>query len=141
MSQAAVGEGAPGLLANRDFVRLFLAQAASLLGSGVTSVALEAAGGPLLAGLLIAAVGVRWALWADGLTSLVSALLVLVTGGPWVGLLAEHSAPAERGRAYTRPSSPERTLLALHLPRGRLCGEADRHGRSASRRQARFASC
>lgn len=36
----------------------------------------EAAGGPLLAGVLIAIAGVRWAFWFDGLTYLVSAILV-----------------------------------------------------------------
>lgn len=36
----------------------------------------EAAGGPLLAGVLIAMAGVRWAFWFDGLTYLVSAILV-----------------------------------------------------------------
>lgn len=41
------------------------------------TLAMEAALGPMFAGLLIAGVGVRWAFWADGLTYLASALLVL----------------------------------------------------------------
>lgn len=41
------------------------------------ALALEAALGPLLAGLLIATVGVRWTFWVDGATYLASALLVL----------------------------------------------------------------
>lgn len=45
------------------------------------ALALEAALGPLLAGLLIATVGVRWTFWVDGATYLASALLVL---GAWV---------------------------------------------------------
>lgn len=40
------------------------------------AVDLEAIAGPLVAGLLIAAVGVRWTFWFDGLTYLASALLV-----------------------------------------------------------------
>lgn len=36
----------------------------------------EAAGGPLVAGVLTAAGGARWALWFDGFTYLVSAILV-----------------------------------------------------------------
>ena len=40
------------------------------------AVDVEAAGGPLLAGILIALVGVRWAFWFDGVTYLASALLV-----------------------------------------------------------------
>jgi len=46
------------------------------------TLALEAALGPLLAGVLIAVVGVHWAFWADGLTYLVSALLVLAARVP-----------------------------------------------------------
>jgi NRE family putative nickel resistance protein-like MFS transporter len=42
------------------------------------TVDLEAAGGPLVAGILIATVGVRWTFWFDALTYLVSAGLVLV---------------------------------------------------------------
>ncbi|HEX6069650.1 MAG TPA: MFS transporter [Longimicrobiaceae bacterium] len=41
------------------------------------AVDLESAGGPLVAGVLIAVVGVQWTFWFDGLTYLVSALLVL----------------------------------------------------------------
>jgi NRE family putative nickel resistance protein-like MFS transporter len=41
------------------------------------ALALEAALGPLLAGLLIATIGVRWTFWVDGGTYLASALLVL----------------------------------------------------------------
>ncbi|HET8654629.1 MAG TPA: MFS transporter [Longimicrobiaceae bacterium] len=43
---------------------------------------LEAALGPLLAGVLIAWVGVRWAFWFDGLTYLASAALVLLSRVP-----------------------------------------------------------
>ena len=46
------------------------------------AVDLEAAGGPLVAGLLIAWVGVRWTFWFDGGTYLVSALLVLASRVP-----------------------------------------------------------
>jgi NRE family putative nickel resistance protein-like MFS transporter len=46
------------------------------------SVDLEAALGPLLAGVLIAWVGVRWAFWFDGLTYLLSAVLVLASRVP-----------------------------------------------------------
>lgn len=41
------------------------------------ALALEATLGPILAGLLIATVGVRWTFWVDGGTYLVSALFVL----------------------------------------------------------------
>jgi MFS transporter, NRE family, putaive nickel resistance protein len=40
------------------------------------AVDIEAAGGPLVAGILIAVIGVRWTFWFDGLTYLLSALLV-----------------------------------------------------------------
>lgn len=45
------------------------------------TLALEAALVPLLAGVLTASVGVHRAFWADGLTSLVSALLALAARG------------------------------------------------------------
>jgi MFS transporter, NRE family, putaive nickel resistance protein len=64
------------------------------------AVDLEAAGGPLVAGVLIALVGVKWTFWFDGLTYLVSALLVWSTRVP--------RAP--------RPTSP--------FPWGRVWGEA-----------------
>jgi NRE family putative nickel resistance protein-like MFS transporter len=41
------------------------------------AVDLEAVGGPLVAGVLIAAVGVRWSFWFDAATYIVSAALVL----------------------------------------------------------------
>lgn len=40
------------------------------------AVDVEAAGGPLVAGILIAVVGVKWAFWFDGLTYVASAILV-----------------------------------------------------------------
>lgn len=46
------------------------------------AVDLEAALGPLLAGVLMAWVGVRWAFWFDGATYLVSAALVLASRVP-----------------------------------------------------------
>lgn len=46
------------------------------------AVDLEAAGGPLVAGVLIALVGVKWTFWFDGLTYLASALLVWSTRVP-----------------------------------------------------------
>lgn len=46
------------------------------------ALALEATLGPLLAGLFIATVGVRWTFWVDGATYLVSALLVLASFVP-----------------------------------------------------------
>ena len=46
------------------------------------ALALEAALGPLLAGLFIAWIGVRWTFWVDGATYLVSALLVLASRVP-----------------------------------------------------------
>lgn len=46
------------------------------------AVDVEAAGGPLLAGLLIAMAGIRWAFWTDGLTYLVSAILVWQSSVP-----------------------------------------------------------
>ncbi len=46
------------------------------------TVDLEAAGGPLVAGILIAAVGVRWTFWFDALTYLISAALVIASRVP-----------------------------------------------------------
>lgn len=46
------------------------------------ALALEATLGPLLAGVFIAAVGVRWTFWVDGATYLVSALLLLASTVP-----------------------------------------------------------
>ncbi|MGH7519526.1 MAG: MFS transporter, partial [Gemmatimonadales bacterium] len=66
------------------------------------AVDLEAVGGPLVAGALIAAVGVRWTFWFDGLTYLVSAGLLLGTRVP------KRGAPAERIRA--RDLLPELSL-------------------------------
>lgn len=43
---------------------------------------LEAAGGPLIAGVLIALVGVRWAFWFDSVTYVASAVLVLQSHVP-----------------------------------------------------------
>jgi MFS transporter, NRE family, putaive nickel resistance protein len=44
--------------------------------------AVQGAVGPMLAGLFIALVGVRWTFWADGVTYLISALLVMVSAIP-----------------------------------------------------------
>ena len=75
----------PGrLLANRDFARLFAAQATSLVGSGVTSVALAT---------------FAYRLTGSDATVVVGTALTLVAI-PSVGLLAEHTEPEERGRAY-----------------------------------------
>jgi NRE family putative nickel resistance protein-like MFS transporter len=94
-----------GLWHNRDFVLLFGAQVISLLGSGVTTVALallaaevagvghaasdvravavsrvavdtEAALSPAVAAILLGAVGVRGLFWVDAASYLVSALLI-----------------------------------------------------------------
>lgn len=46
------------------------------------ALAVEAALGPMLAGILIATVGVRWTFWVDGATYLASALLVLGAAVP-----------------------------------------------------------
>ncbi|MBA3317307.1 MAG: MFS transporter, partial [Gemmatimonadales bacterium] len=53
------------------------------------AVDLESVGGPLVAGALIAAVGVRWTFWFDGLTYLISALLLLGTRIPRAAAAAE----------------------------------------------------
>lgn len=65
------------------------------------AVDLEAAGGPLVAGLLIAWVGVRWTFWFDAGTYLISALLVLASRVP--------SAPKPRDRFPWRAFVPQVT--------------------------------
>jgi MFS transporter, NRE family, putaive nickel resistance protein len=65
------------------------------------AVDLEAAGGPLVAGVLIAAVGVQWAFWFDGLTYIASALLVLASRVP--------SAPRPERPLGRRDFMPELT--------------------------------
>lgn len=65
------------------------------------AVDLEAAGGPLVAGLLIAWVGVRWTFWFDAGTYLVSALLVLASRVP--------SAPKPKDRFPWRDFVPQVT--------------------------------
>jgi NRE family putative nickel resistance protein-like MFS transporter len=65
------------------------------------AVDLESAGGPLVAAVLIAAVGVRWTFWFDAGTYLVSALLVLSSHVP--------SAPKPRERFPWRDFVPQVT--------------------------------
>src|SRR5215217_791729 len=75
----ARGEPAGSLAANRDFVRLFAAQLASLLGSGVTSVALAAFAYRLAGGNATVVVG----------TALTLRILAFVTLSPVAGVLAD----------------------------------------------------
>ena len=72
------------------------------------AVDVEAAGGPLVAGLLIALVGVRWAFWFDGLTYLASA--VLVWGTP-VPRAAKPTAPFPWSDLWSQVSLGTRILL------------------------------
>jgi MFS transporter, NRE family, putaive nickel resistance protein len=63
------------------------------------ALALEAAGGPLVAGLFIALIGVHWTFWVDGATYLISAALVLgsrvprapkpTAGFPWSNFVTQ----------------------------------------------------
>ena len=71
------------------------------------AVDLEAIGGPLVAGVLIAAVGVRWAFWFDGLTYVFSAILLLSTHLPRD---ADPAPAASRARLRWRALLPELTL-------------------------------
>src|SRR5215210_5808864 len=73
------GEPAGSLAANRDFRRLFAAQAASLVGSGVTSVALAAFAYQLAGRNATAVVGAALAL----------RILAFVTLSPVAGVLAD----------------------------------------------------
>src|SRR5215213_3202497 len=75
----ARGEPAGGLAANRDFVRLFAAQATSLVGSGVTSVALAAFAYRLTGQNATVVVG----------TALTLRILAYVTLSPAAGVLAD----------------------------------------------------
>jgi MFS transporter, NRE family, putaive nickel resistance protein len=68
----------------------------------------EAAVGPLIAGLLIATVGVRWAFWFDGVTYLVSAALVVRSRVPRV---ASPRAPFPWADLWTQVSHGTRVLL------------------------------
>ena len=68
----------------------------------------EAAGGPLLAGLLIALFGVRWAFWFNALTYLASALLVWRSSVPRA---APASAPFPWGDLWTQVTHGTRVLL------------------------------
>lgn len=82
---------------------------------------LETIGGPLLAGLLIALVGVRWTFWFDALTYVVSALLVWrsrvprapvpTTAFPWQGFGAQLTHGT---RVFLREPSL-RAALFLHF--------------------------
>ncbi len=70
----------------------------------------EAAGGPLVAGVLIALVGVRWAFWFDGITYLVSALLV------WRSVVPRSPKPTKRfpwSELWTQVSHGTRVLLRV----------------------------
>src|SRR5215217_9289117 len=75
----ARGEPAGSLAANRDFVRLFAAQATSLVGSGVTSVALAAFAYRLTGRDATVVVG----------TALTLRILAYVTLSPAAGVLAD----------------------------------------------------
>jgi MFS transporter, NRE family, putaive nickel resistance protein len=68
----------------------------------------ESAGGPLLAGLLIALVGVRWAFWFNALTYLASALLVSRSVVPRA---APASAPFPWSDLWTQVTHGTRVLL------------------------------
>lgn len=82
---------------------------------------LEMVGGPLLAGLLIAVVGIRWTFWFDALTYVVSAVLVWrsyvprapkpTAPFPWHGFSAEL---AHGTREFLREPSLRAALL-LHF--------------------------
>lgn len=82
---------------------------------------LETIGGPLLAGLLIAAVGVRWTFWFDAVTYVISALLVWrsrvprapapTTPFPWHGFVSQVTHGT---RVFLREPSL-RAALFLHL--------------------------
>lgn len=82
---------------------------------------LETIGGPLLAGLLIALIGVRWTFWFDALTYVASALLVWrsrvprapmpTTSFPWEGL---GSQLTHGTRVFLREPSL-RAALFLHF--------------------------
>ncbi|HEY0995633.1 MAG TPA: MFS transporter [Gemmatimonadaceae bacterium] len=79
----------------------------ALAWSRVT-VDVEAALGPLLAGVLIALVGARWAFWFDGVTYLVSALLVWQSRVPRP---ARPMAPFPWGELWTQVTHGTRVLL------------------------------
>lgn len=82
MTQASEAPGCPaavGLFRNRNFARLFAAQLASLLGSGVTSVALAAFAYDLAGGNATVVVG----------TALTLRILAFVTLSPLAGVLAD----------------------------------------------------
>ncbi|MGH7564156.1 MAG: MFS transporter [Gemmatimonadota bacterium] len=72
------------------------------------ALALEAALGPLLAGILIATVGVRWTFWVDGATYLASALLVL---GAAVPRASRPSAPFPWGDFVPQITHGTKVLL------------------------------
>ena len=72
------------------------------------ALALEAAMGPMLAGILIATVGVRWTFWADGATYLLSALLVLAA---WVPRAPKPSSPFPWGEFVPQITHGTRVLL------------------------------
>lgn len=72
------------------------------------AVDLEAAGGPLVAGVLIAIVGVRWTFWFDGLTYLVSAALLWGVAMPRAPRPTE---PFPWGRVWGEATHGSRILL------------------------------
>ncbi|MFL5579970.1 MAG: MFS transporter, partial [Gemmatimonadaceae bacterium] len=72
------------------------------------AVDVEAAGGPLVAGVLIAAAGIRWAFWLDGLTYLVSAVLVWRTVVPRA---PKPTAPFPWSDTWTQATHGTRVLL------------------------------
>lgn len=72
------------------------------------AVDVEAAGGPLVAGILIALVGVRWAFWFDGITYLVSALLVWRSRVPRA---PKATSPFPWGMLWTQATHGTRILV------------------------------
>jgi NRE family putative nickel resistance protein-like MFS transporter len=78
-SEAPGSPAAAGLFRNRNFARLFAAQLASLLGSGVTSIALAAFAYDLARGNATVVVG----------TALTLRILAFVTLSPLAGVLAD----------------------------------------------------
>lgn len=85
------------------------------------AVALETTLGPLFAGILIATIGVRWTFWADGVTYLVSALLLLIATVPAVARRTERVTGSQfladlthGSRLLLREPSLRKALL-LHM--------------------------
>jgi MFS transporter, NRE family, putaive nickel resistance protein len=99
------------------FTPAFEASIPELVGPGLytraiawsrVAIDVEAAVGPLVAGILIAAVGVRWAFWFDGLTYLGSAMLVI---GSRVPRAKPPTAPFPWSDLWTQVTHGTRVLL------------------------------